>query len=131
MEFLSEEWIAALDRAARSNTATAPDRSNAPNDADAPSEFEVEFRIDAARYHVTGASGALRFRPGAAPRPDVTLTLDRHTAAAIAQGRLPAQTAFMNGLLRLGGDAQALVRHATAFARIGAIMHTVQQETEY
>lgn len=120
MKFLSDEWVAALDARARTHALPA---SEAP--------LCVEFRVDDVRYHLVLRAATLRFVAGSAPSPDVSLSLDRDTAAKIAQGQLSAQTAFMNGALRIGGDTQALVRGGGALSACGELMHDLAETTDF
>jgi hypothetical protein len=56
---------------------------------------------------VNGARAWLE-RPGSGRVPDLTFIADYDTAAAIAQGRLSAQRALMQGRLRVKGSTKAL-----------------------
>jgi putative sterol carrier protein len=67
--------------------------------------------LDGARevvYALVLGDGAMSVRAGRVDAPDVTLTQDRATAEQIRAGTLSAQVAFLDGRLRLSGDAAAL-----------------------
>jgi hypothetical protein len=109
--FLTDEWFEELDGAAR-RAAVDPDLrlvvQQVVTDAGAPD----------LRYVVAVADGAVTVRRGAADEPDITFTQDRRTAEAIHRGELSAQTAFIEGRLRLGGDLRAVIDRAGALLAI-------------
>lgn len=91
---------------------------------------------------VTGVSGGevrywLRFEGGnvegnlgdAPDRTDVTITQDVETAASLSCGELNAQSAFMQGKLKITGNMGKLLQHQAALQALGPVMSTV--ETEY
>ena len=65
-------------------------------------------------FRITGEGGetwtlriddpAVRAEPGEAPRPDLTLTLDRGTFLAIANGTLSGSAAYTQGKVKVGGN---------------------------
>ena len=69
-------------------------------------------------------------RAGRADDADVTFTQDRATARAIADGELAAQTAFMAGRLRTGGDLTRLLAHREALADLDDVFADVRARTE-
>lgn len=121
MEFLSDDWFDALDRAARARA--APD-----DDALAGISLVVEQRvIDGPSWQLVFDGGALSVDRDASRDADVRLTSDHETAKAIAEGREAALDAFMVGRLRIGGDVQLLVEHRAALEAVGdvfASLHT-------
>jgi hypothetical protein len=62
-------------------------------------------------WHLQIDDGVVRLRRGAAEDPSVTFTCDRQTAEGIHHGSTSAQSVFMAGRLRVGGDVGALLRH--------------------
>src|SRR5690349_15897580 len=126
MEHLSPEWIEALDHAVRGHEglrrasadrrvvlsytvspepvrpgpAGAPPTAGAPTTTGGPGDVAYTLVLD---------HGDNRVQAGAAEDADVTFRTDRATAAAIASHAESAQTAFMAGRLRLGGDVRALM----------------------
>lgn len=67
---------------------------------------------DPLTWHVVFDHGDVALAAGPADRPDVTLTCTETVARAINQGSTSAQSAFMTGELRIGGDIAALLAHA-------------------
>jgi putative sterol carrier protein len=72
-------------------------------------------------YVVTAADGRITVRKGRTDTPDITFTQDRETAEGIHRGELSAQTAFIEGRLRLGGDLRAVIERSGALAAIGDV----------
>jgi predicted lipid carrier protein YhbT len=76
--------------------------------------------------------GAMRVERGPSEQqPDVRLTSDRDTAAAIASGRRAALDAFMRGDLVIGGDIRALLDHREAFEALGDLFAGVREATDF
>lgn len=130
LTFLSDDWIAALDAAG-----SVGDRgSETPYPADPVLTIQQQVR-DATRgdvvYAVLVYDDEIRVRKGAAPTADVTFVVDRDTAAAIAQGRISAQAAFMSGDLRLIGEAAALLRSQAALTDLADRFATVRTRTRW
>jgi hypothetical protein len=128
-EFLSDEWIAALDAAAR----------DAPNDGAADADaLAVEPVVrgvpgrGAVRYRVT-CDTAVRAvtRPVYGESADVRIETDYATAVALARGQLNAQAALADGLLRVSGDLARLAAHAGALARLGDLFASVRATTTF
>jgi hypothetical protein len=132
-EFLSDEWLAALDAAAHAAN-TAGDADDA-GDTDAlavePVVRGVPGRGDV-RYRVTcdtGVRAVTRSRDG--EPADVRIETDYATAVALARGELNAQTALADGLLRVSGDLARLGAHASALARLGDLFASVRASTTF
>jgi predicted lipid carrier protein YhbT len=128
-EFLSDEWVAALDAALTRD----PELADRVADARLVVQYVVEAddAAPARCYHLAIADGAVRARSGPAPDPSVVFTTDRVTAAAIAAGRERAQVAFMAGRLRLGGDVTALLVNRELLARLDDLTGTVRARTVF
>ncbi len=127
LAFLSPAWLAALDRAARS------DRSLAT--ATAELDLVVEQRVTGTPsgevvFHVVLDHGTASVAAGAAPAPTVTFTQDLTTARAIASGAESAQRAFMTGSLRVGGDLRALIDNQAALAVLEDVFAEVRSRTD-
>src|SRR5262245_35009956 len=111
-EFLSDEWIAALDTAARG----APDLA-------VDEVLVVEQVIDVGdgrtvRYQVRfGPNGASVGRSPDAPA-DVVLMTDRATAWSLHRAELRAQDAFARGRLKVRGRPELLAGRSSLFARL-------------
>ena len=124
VEFLSDEWIAALDAAAR-EVELPPEVTLVVQEVvldDAGIEHAYALRIDAGAASVTA---------GRAEQADVTFTQDARTAAAIARGDLSAQAAFLAGRVRLGGDAQRLVERARELDALDGAFDGVRAATTW
>lgn len=117
--FLTDEWLADLDDAAAALVCPAG------------TSLCIEHHVDGFVYHVALRDERVRFRAGAAPDATVRLHADEPTARAIAQGELSAQRAFMNGRLRIGGDALALERALPALRTLGDAFAGVRERTAW
>ena len=128
--YLSDEWLAALDEAARASDDL---RSVAQGVHLVVEHIVVDGAPDGGelRYHVVVDDGAVSFRPGAAAVATVSFRENRATAAAVARGELAAQAAFLAGGIRIGGDLTALVDHAAALARLDGALAEVRSATTY
>ena len=69
-------------------------------------------------WHLVVADGRIAVHMGDHPGPDVTLTSDADTAAAIAEGERSASREFLDGRLRIGGDIVALMAAREVLAAI-------------
>jgi putative sterol carrier protein len=63
--------------------------------------------------------------------PDVTFTQDRATAAAIASGELSAQSAFMAGRLRMGGDLRAVLDRSQDLTALDDVFASARPTTDW
>jgi putative sterol carrier protein len=125
VRFLSPEWIAALDGAARKATVPAGVRLTIQQVVtdDAGGE-EVA-------YHLVFEKGRLRVLPGETEAPDVTLVQTREVAAALSRGELNAQQALEAGRLKLRGDIGDLAREGKALSAMEDVFAAVRAVTEY
>ena len=82
-------------------------------------------------YAVRVRHGRVSVERGRHDDADVVFHQDRDTAAAIAQGRLSAQVAFLAGDLRIGGDIQALVERARLLTGVEDIFAAARAETSW
>jgi hypothetical protein len=126
-EFLSPEWLRALDAAARD--ATWP-----PWDGAA---LVVEQRVHsvpgrgAVTYHlVLDASGA-RVAGGPAEDPTVVVETDHATAVALATGELNAQAALASGRWRLHGTTGRLAGRAAVLQAVGDVFAALRAGTTF
>ena len=125
VEFLSDEWLQALDAAARH-------RHSDGDDPLATVSISIEQAItDGPRWRLVIDHGTCRVETDAAGDPDVRLTCDRATAAAIASGQRPALHAFTAGDLRLGGDVQVLLEQREALEALGDLFAAVKDQTTF
>ena len=128
VRFASPEWIAELDRA------VSADESLQRAGADV--SLVVQQTVTGgpsgdAAWHVVVDHGRARVHAGVAPEADVSFSQSYETAAAIGRGELSAQTAFMVGSLRVGGDVELLMRHQATFDGVDDVFEKVRAVTEY
>jgi hypothetical protein len=127
-EFLSPEWVAALDAAARGATTLAAGAPGTP--------FVVEQRVvmpdgsEHAHHLVLAAEGA-RVELGRAPHPDIVLQTDWETARGLARGLVNAQHALAAGRLRVGGTIEALVDRGEALRVLDDVFRAVRDTTTF
>jgi hypothetical protein len=121
--YLSDQWIAELDAAARVHSGLA----KATSDISLTIEQVVEPVTggEPVRWHVVIDHGTVRFVSGAAESPTIRFTTDATTARAVSTGATTAQGAFMRGTLRVGGDTGALIAHHDVLAGIGDVFDAV------
>lgn len=113
-EFLSPEWIEALDALARG----APELADVSTH---PVVLEQQVVGDAGvrRYHLVLGPGPARVVAGPAAAPDLTVIATEDAARRIHEGRANAQQCLADGSLRLRGNPEVLTRRAAVFARVG------------
>lgn len=142
MEHLSPAWIAAFDEVVRSSptlrAASAGRRvvvqftvTPGPGSTGSGGTGADDDPADAVRYALVLDHGDNRVIAGPHPDPDLTLRTDRSTAAAIASHAESAQTAFMAGRLRLGGDVRVLIANQDVLAGIDDCARTLRAETRF
>ena len=127
-DFLSSEWIAALDEAVSNDEQLRA--------ATADLQLTVQQTVTGApggdvSWHVVVDDGTVHILPGPADAPDVTFTQDDATARAIGTSELSAQAAFMLGKLRIGGAVAKLIEHRKAFDDLEDLFEDVRATTTY
>jgi putative sterol carrier protein len=126
-DFLSAEWIEALDAAARA--ATLPETASAVSITieqvvrDAPS--------GESRYHLRIEDGHVRVQSGPAAAPDLRLFADYDVAARIQRGEVNAQEALAAGRLKVQGRFAHLLRVDDALRALEDVFAPVRAETTY
>ncbi len=98
--FLTTEWVDEL--AARAATVAI----------DADLSLTLEYRIigePGVTWHVELGEGRIRVTGAPHAAPVLTLTSSRAVAQAIQSSRLSAQSAFLAGDLRIGGEISRLI----------------------
>ncbi|HYI62406.1 MAG TPA: SCP2 sterol-binding domain-containing protein [Acidimicrobiales bacterium] len=118
----SEEWVAALDTAARADQ----DLRAASAGRRVVIGQEVVDGARRTRWHLVLDDGDVAVRPGPAEAPDVTFSQDRAVAEAVARGEMAARTAFVLGHIRVGGDVAVLLDLAPALAGLGDVFAAVR-----
>ena len=125
VQFLSEEWLAAMDDAARR-------RAVGDDDPLRGVHLVVEqVVIGGLRWRFVVDDGRCSVVAGGDGEPDVRLTSDRATAEAIATGRQAALEAFIAGDLVLGGDVRRLLDHRGALEALGDLFASVKSATTF
>ena len=103
--YLSEEWFEAAGAAIASSTELRA--------ASAGVQLTLQQSVfdggETLVWHVHFADGEVGLHMGATPSPTVTFSCDRATAEAVRNGEHSAQSAFMAGNLRIGGDVRLLL----------------------
>ncbi|HSL58933.1 MAG TPA: SCP2 sterol-binding domain-containing protein [Acidimicrobiales bacterium] len=126
--FLSAEWVADLDRAARTSAPLAA----ATADLDLVIEQVVTGGPDGdVAFHLVLRGGEARAVAGRADAPTITFTQPWAVARAVARGEESAQGSFMSGDLRVGGDVAALIAHQGALAGLDDVFADVRAATEW
>lgn len=127
-DFLSPEWIDALDAAV----------SNDPRLTDSTAQMSLVMQqtITGAPtgdvvWHVVIDDGSAHVLPGPHAAPDITFSEDHATARAIGTGALSAQAAFMLGKLRISGNVAKLIEHRKAFDDLDDLFADVRAATVY
>ena len=123
--FLTPEWIAALDAAAREAAVPAGVRLTIQQ------IVTDDGAGDDVRYHLVLDGGRLRVHPGEAAAADVTLVQTREVAAAFSRGELNAQQALEAGRLKLRGDIGHLAREGRALTAVADLFAAVRAATTY
>ncbi len=80
-------------------------------------------------WHVVLGPDGLRWIVGHHPTPDVSFTCDAATAWAVQAGLESAQAAFMEGRLRVGGDARVLIAHHDVLSDLDDALAPLRAET--
>jgi hypothetical protein len=128
-EFLSDEWIAALDAAAHSALDDGAEEGDllavVPVVRGVPGRGDVRYRVACG----TVVHAVTRLDDDGSA--DVRIETDYATAVALARGQLNAQTALADGLLRVSGDLARLAAHASALARLGDLFASVRATTTF
>jgi putative sterol carrier protein len=127
-EFLSTEWVAALDEAARGSEVLA---ACATGDH---LVLEQRVRLPAggeAVHHLRFDADGARVLPGAAVDPDVVFSTDLETAVGIARGAATAQQALAAGRLQVRGSLGVLTGRNEALAAVDDVFASVRAETSF
>jgi hypothetical protein len=122
LRYLGDRWLARADEALSGLTPVPADVAVGVTVTGGP-EGERRYRL------ILGPD-----RVGIDDRVEsvgVRMTLDWEEAVAIAQGRTSAQRAFLDGRLRLGGDAGLLLGHQDALAGIDDRLADLRAVTRY
>jgi hypothetical protein len=124
--YLSDEWIEALDAAARADD----ELQAAATEADLVVQQVVvdDEGAEVAAWYVVLTADEVAVRSGRTDDFTVRFTQSRATAEAIALGERAALQAFIDGEVRIGGDVNALATRHRALARLGDVFATVRTD---
>jgi putative sterol carrier protein len=126
-EFLSAEWVDALDVAARA--VTLPDAA-----ADVALTVEQVVR-DApegeTRYHLRLEGGRARVRRGPADAPDLRLFADYDLAVQLQRGEVNAQAALAAGRLKVQGRLERLLHASETLQALEDLFAPLRATTTY
>lgn len=125
--FLSEEWIADLDR----TLASSPGLARAAADVRLTIQQVIGDGQDRRAYVVRIDRGRVGAQTGFDPAADVTITQDLVTATEVARGALSAQAALMLGRIRLRGDVRALLGGFQCLVEADPVLAVLRQRTEW
>lgn len=125
-KFLSEEWGDEIRGALQSSDAVknaiqGVDLTIQQVVTDVPDQGEV-------KYWTQFQNGEINGEIGEVDNPDVTISQNYETAAAMNKGELNAQAAFMQGKLKVTGNMGKLLQHQGALQAIGPVMAEVNTE---
>lgn len=115
---LTPDWFAAADELLRAD-AGLRDRSRGVL---LVLQQTVVDDADEIIWHIVLDDGSVSLRMGAHPVPDVAFRCDRATADAVRAGTESAQSAFIQGRLRIAGSAAALLEHADLFTDLDDVL---------
>ena len=126
VQFLSDEWLVALDAAARA-------REIPPDDPLADVRVTVEQIVSGGpRWRLVIDHGTLSVTPATGDGDaDIRLTSDRTTAVDIAAGRRAALDAFITGDLVIGGDIGVVLEHREALEALGDLFADLRAATTF
>ncbi len=124
VRFLSPEWLAA---AADAVCAAAPGGAGSltlQQVVTGGPDGEVAYRVRI-------APDAVELLPGRADDADVMFTEDWDTAAAIGEGRLSPQAAFVDGRVRVSGNVALVMAAQESLAAVESALAGVRAATTY
>lgn len=127
-DFLTPEWLAELDAAARASDGLTAVAEQGP--------LVVEQRVIGAPagdacYHLVVDEDGARVIEGPAAVRSLALVTDYATAVAINRGESTAQAAIAAGRLELRGGLDALVRHRDTLVAVDDVFTAVRARTSY
>ena len=128
IRYLSLEWIEALSAEVAASAALA---ELADHHRIGVTQVVTDGPEGDVTYHLQVGEGEATFGAGVAFPEDVRMEQSWATAIAVAEERLNAQEAFINGHILLTGDQQTLVASQPVFAALDVVFKTVRQHTEY
>lgn len=101
-EFLSNEWIEALDAKLRADPSGSSPKSLII-------QYEISDGADTVCYYLRLGPDGDRAAPGSAEGAHVTFRMNKETAREISDGNMSTEDAFIAGRLDLDGDPGPLI----------------------
>jgi hypothetical protein len=86
---------------------------------------------DTVIYHLHVDNGSVAFGAGPADPEHVRFEQKWSTAVGVATGTLPAQEAFLKGLIKLHGDKDRLIANQAVLAALEPVFSRVREHTDY
>ncbi len=119
VQYLSEDWAAALDEALANHDGFKGAIASANP---LGIQFTVTDGSDAGpvNYYLKIADGSSELSLGEIEGADATITSDYETAAGISKGDLNTQTAFMTGKIKVAGNLAVLMMNQNIIQQWGA-----------
>jgi hypothetical protein len=119
VRYLSPAWLEEAAALVAADAALAA----AARDLDVVVDYLVEGGPDGdIAYHLALGGGVAALGAGPGVGSTASIRCDHATALAVATGALGAQRAFMDGLLRIGGDVQEIVAALPALAGLPDVL---------
>ncbi len=126
-EFLSDDWITALDRAARA----APELASVAPEIPLAIEQRVQLGDGEVVYTLSFDATGARVIAGPVSAPDVVLVTDAATARALQRGTMNGEQAAVTGHLKLRGDVERLRAVGDALRAVDDVFSEVRAATTY
>ncbi|MDE0927738.1 MAG: SCP2 sterol-binding domain-containing protein [Acidimicrobiales bacterium] len=118
-EFLSPEWVTALNQAAAQHPGLKNDQK----------PLTVGYRItDGPQWCIVFNPGAVQVLTDPTLSQDVWFITNRDTARQIATGTLDPLTAIIDGTMTLGGDPRRLTENQSVIDQLGSLLAAVPQD---
>ena len=124
VRFLSPEWLAAAADAVRAAAPAGAGSLTLQQVVTGGPDGEVAYRVRI-------APDAVELLPGRADDADVMFTEDWDTAAAIGEGRLSPQAAFVDGRVRVSGNVALVMAAQESLAAVESALAGVRAATTY
>jgi putative sterol carrier protein len=117
--FLSREWMDALLAALNGTDETRGVHLTLQQTVTGTPDGDVDYWLTFDDGTVTGGLGR------SAADADVTMALDHETATGLSRGDLNAQSAFMQGKLKITGNMGKLLLNQAAIEALGPAMSSI------
>jgi hypothetical protein len=136
VRFLSPEWLAAAADALRGAGRAGADGTGADGTGPGAPGLTLQQVVTGGpdgevAYRVRIGPDAVELVPGRGPDADVVFTEDWDTAAAIGEGRLSPQAAFVDGRVRVSGNVALVVAAQEALTAVETALDGVRAATTY